>query len=238
MTRSSSAVAVALLMAIPAWAQASDQRLTFPTAVELVKVDVVVLGKAEQPVVGLSRDDFTILEDGVVQPIQSFEAIIPALADPPDQRSLAGLLRRRVSVNTDPGKPKDSPHFLFLFDSHRLSLDGARRAAQGIRHFLAGAAAPSDRITLASTLGSLTWTGLSRDIQGLLSATDAGEAEPMPTPADPPEVKGEGAEVDRQDSSLDDGTKTKAKPVAGERLLAALLTLDPKTLAHECRPET
>lgn len=227
--------------ATPAFAQAGGARPSpppvFPTGVELVKVDVVVLGKAEQPVTGLSRDDFTILEEGVARPIQSFEAITPAPAEPPAEGSTAALLRRRVSVNTGPAEPKDSPHFLFLFDSHRLSLDGARRAAKNVRQFLVQSAAPSDWVTLASTLGSLTWTGRLRDIQDLLTQTNLGgtqQAAPLPSPTT---VKDESAEMERLERPPNAGT-ARAKRSPDVRQLADLLALDPVTLAHECRPDT
>ena len=61
-------------LAALAAAQESPRTPTFSSQVELVTVDVVVLDGKGQLSRGLSRDDFTILEDGKPQPIASFEA--------------------------------------------------------------------------------------------------------------------------------------------------------------------
>ena len=58
---------------------------TFASGVTLIQVDVSVLDADGQPVRGLQASDFTILEDGVAQDIQSFTAIDvpPAPPSPP-----------------------------------------------------------------------------------------------------------------------------------------------------------
>ena len=48
---------------------------TFKTGVEAVTLDVSVLDKERHPVRGLTAADFTILEDGQPQKIQTFSAI-------------------------------------------------------------------------------------------------------------------------------------------------------------------
>jgi len=47
-----------------------------------VTVDVVVTDDKGRPVTGLSRGDFTIFEDGVLQPMRSFEPFTPATQGP------------------------------------------------------------------------------------------------------------------------------------------------------------
>jgi hypothetical protein len=47
----------------------------FRTGVNLVTVDVSVLDKDRRPVRGLTADDFTILENGLPQPVAAFTAI-------------------------------------------------------------------------------------------------------------------------------------------------------------------
>ena len=48
---------------------------TFPRGVELVTVDVVVSDKAGNPVSGLTRDDFTVMDEGQPRPIATFDSI-------------------------------------------------------------------------------------------------------------------------------------------------------------------
>jgi hypothetical protein len=47
---------------------------TFPSEVELITVDAVVLDREGRPVAGLTRDDFVLEEDGQEREIVSFEA--------------------------------------------------------------------------------------------------------------------------------------------------------------------
>src|SRR6266699_3733684 len=46
----------------------------FPTQAEAITADVVVLDKQGRPVPGLTKEDFTLLEDGRPQTIVGFEA--------------------------------------------------------------------------------------------------------------------------------------------------------------------
>jgi len=50
---------------------------TFRAESRLVVLDVVVTNRRREPVVGLSQNDFTVLEDGKKQQIQVFEAHVP-----------------------------------------------------------------------------------------------------------------------------------------------------------------
>src|SRR5215470_7178046 len=56
---------------------------TFPSQVELITVDAVVLDAAGRPVPGLTKDDFVVKEDGRVQEVQSFEAFVAEPAEAP-----------------------------------------------------------------------------------------------------------------------------------------------------------
>src|SRR5512137_998415 len=49
---------------------------TFPSGVELITVDAVVLDKDGRPVPGLTREDFVVKEDGRPREIASFEAFV------------------------------------------------------------------------------------------------------------------------------------------------------------------
>ena len=56
---------------------------TFRSGIDVVRVDVSVLDSARRPLRGLAQQDFTILVDGVPQPIVAFEPIeIPAVPPP------------------------------------------------------------------------------------------------------------------------------------------------------------
>jgi len=70
--------------------------VTFQTTSNLVVLDAVVKGRDGKPVTNLTKDDFTIFEDGVAQTIASFEsAPAPGKTPPPMTR--------------DKGEPKANP---------------------------------------------------------------------------------------------------------------------------------
>ena len=70
--------------------------------VERVTVDVVVLDRKGQPVTGLGRDDFTILDEGLPETIASFDVIdrTPRTESAPSPESLP-----RVSTNAGTRAP-------------------------------------------------------------------------------------------------------------------------------------
>jgi VWFA-related protein len=64
----------------------SRPTLRFNAGVDLVRLDVSVLDRHRAPVVGLTRGDFTVIEDGQPRPVQSFVEVHvpgPARADAP-----------------------------------------------------------------------------------------------------------------------------------------------------------
>ena len=90
-------LAAAALPGAPQQPQASppaDTRV-FPTGVEQVTVDVVVLDRKGEPVPGLGKDDFTVLDEGRPQDIVSFEMVRPPAA------ASAAVLGRRPRVATN-----------------------------------------------------------------------------------------------------------------------------------------
>ena len=72
--------AVALLAAAPAAQQppapaTPPQPPTFRVGVGAVRVDVTVIGRNGMPVTDLTREDFEVREDGVVQRVQLFQHV-------------------------------------------------------------------------------------------------------------------------------------------------------------------
>jgi VWFA-related protein len=60
-----------------------QQPPVFRSSVEVTRVDVSVLDHDRRPIRDLTRDDFTILVDGVVQPIVAFIPVVLPAAEPP-----------------------------------------------------------------------------------------------------------------------------------------------------------
>jgi len=125
---------------------------TFAAEVEQVVVDLVVTDKDGNPVEGLTRDDLVVKEDGVPQPIVSFEAIelpeSPAVVAPPPPR---------ISVNTTPEVQRGRT-FAIVFDDTHTTPYRARDAKAAVASFLENGVREGDYVTLVSTSGGTWWT--------------------------------------------------------------------------------
>lgn len=146
-----------LLLVFPCGAGAQEkpqpETPTFPARVELVTVDAVVADKKGSPVTGLTRDDFTLTEDGVRQAIESFEAIqAPAAAAVGAAPAIP-----RVSTNALP-QARTARTFVIVFDDVHLTLSQARRAKIAVAELLKAGIREGDRVTLVSTGGDAWWT--------------------------------------------------------------------------------
>ena len=93
-------LAVALLAVIAASGVAAQEPPVFPTGVEQVLVDTVVLDDRGRAVSGLTRDDFLLAEDGTPQTIDSFEAP-DAVAAAKDARAAPGTTASSVAIVFD-----------------------------------------------------------------------------------------------------------------------------------------
>jgi len=132
--------------------QEAEQVPTFPAAVELVTVDVVVADKKGSPISGLTAEDFSLTEDGQAQQITSFEAIeLPA--EPPP------AVPPRVPVSTNQRtdrEPWTGRFFALVFDDIHMTPFQATRAKNAVAEFLKTAVRTGDRVTLAASGGG-TW---------------------------------------------------------------------------------
>lgn len=125
---------------------------TFPSAVERVRVDVVVTGKGGRPVSGLTQADFALSEGGVPHPITSFEAVSVAEA-PPDAWPSALPF---VSTNLGP-EPRRARTFVVLFDDVHLTPAQAHNAKGAVAEFLRTGTGAGDRVTLIASGGGAWW---------------------------------------------------------------------------------
>jgi len=125
----------------------------FPSSVDVVNVDVVVLDRQGNPVEGLTQADFTVQEDGRPQAISAFEAVdfreSPATAPPG---------RQRISTNaTAPVRGDRS--FVIVFDDANISSYASPRARKAITSFLDRGLRDGDQVMIAPTSGGPWWAG-------------------------------------------------------------------------------
>jgi VWFA-related protein len=136
--------------------------MTFPSGVEVVNVDVVVMDKKGNAVTGLTRDDFVLKDEGKPQSISTFEALV-APAPPPAAALPAPL--PRVSTNAG-ARDRKGRTFNIVFDDIHLTAGQALRAKAAVAEFLKSGTREGDTVTLASSGGGAWWSArmpLGRD---------------------------------------------------------------------------
>ena len=148
------ALCVVVLRADGTFVAAQEKPPTFPSAVELVTVDVVVTDKQGRPVTGLDRGDFTLLEEGAVQAITSFDAVAgSAGADLPEAAEAAALpWNPRVSSNLGP-PVRPGRTYVIVFDEVHLSSLQAARGKRALESFLKGTVLDGERVKLVAVGG-------------------------------------------------------------------------------------
>lgn len=137
-------------------AHAQDQR--FRSGIDLVTVDVVVLDGKGEPVVGLTRNDFTVLEDGRPQQIREFQTV----ELPPPSPSSSFVLRPSavatapptpISANSAVASRLAGRAFVLVYDDVSLSRQQGAEARKAIRRFLETAVTSEDTVSLVTTSG-------------------------------------------------------------------------------------
>jgi VWFA-related protein len=149
--RRAATLALAFL-ASPAAPQAPP---TFPGGVELVRIDVVVLDRAGQPVTGLTAADFEVTDSGRAREILSFEPIV--VRPPPKAPSTEPVAPARVSAPVA-SEPEEGRYFLVFFDDVHVGAVGAQRVRAQLIPFLERETREGDWVTIVSPLAGLKWT--------------------------------------------------------------------------------
>lgn len=157
-TRPALAALVPLLPLLWLSASAASQEPppTFKREVEVVTVDVVVSDKAGNPITGLAREDFTVLDEGTPQALVNFDVV-----NPPDEPATptTETVRReppRIATNTAPRLPGRT--FVVVFDNINMSPLNTQRAKAAVVAFLEKGLHDGDRVMIAATAGGAWWT--------------------------------------------------------------------------------
>ena len=131
------ALAAAAFTAAVVSAQQQPQAPVFRSGVQVVEVDARVFDGAGRFVTDLTRDDFEILEDGVVQPVVAMTLVggasLPTRAAPTPETPT----NRTPSTTTHvPTTPRQT--WIFFFDLNHLSAGGNfGRAREAVEEFIA-----------------------------------------------------------------------------------------------------
>lgn len=132
------------------FAQSPAPAPTFKADVEYVEVDAVVTDKAGNVVRGLTKDDFTVREDGKPQAIASFSFVdIPA--PPTDTTPGPGAaIAPDVASNA---RPFDGRVYVAVIDDLEVSASRTGRAAAAAERFVQDDLGPGDVMAVIHTMG-------------------------------------------------------------------------------------
>jgi VWFA-related protein len=126
---------------------------TFPSQVDLVTVDVVVLNGKGELVRGLTAEDFTLFEDGEPQPIASFEAFDAPARAAAGPSGMAGPVATNERAPEDVGRP-----FVLLVDDMSLMPSRQEDVRKAIVRFLTDGLRDGDELIFATTSGDAWWS--------------------------------------------------------------------------------
>src|SRR6185436_583947 len=144
--------------------EAKDEMVTFKSSSTLVIVSVFVRDKNGNPVEGLKKEDFKLLEDGKPQNIGVFE--FQKLEDPLKETTKAELAPARTDAPAKPAEPrpkgpaaitpskpgeiryKDRRLIAMLFDFSAMPQPDQLRAQDGALKYLREQMSPSDEVSI------------------------------------------------------------------------------------------
>ena len=124
---------------------------SFPSQVDVVTVDVVVLDRNGDPVGNLQASDFVVTEDGRPQKLIQFEAV----ALPESAPAASATMRSRVATNDAAPGPRS---FVLVFDNANMTPLNVERVKDAVARFLQTGLRPGDQLTLVPTGGGAWWT--------------------------------------------------------------------------------
>ncbi len=171
------AVAAAILMVAlpgrsPAAVQAPQQQQPpiFRGGTNVVRVDVTVTDHRGEPAIALTRDDFSLTEDGAPQTIDSF-VLVRATGESTDDRSLE--IHSQSQAATEAARD-DVRLFLIFWDEYHIGqLMPALRGREALTEFVRTAFGPTDLVGIMDQLTTLDSIRFTRDRMDLLNQIHA-----------------------------------------------------------------
>jgi VWFA-related protein len=161
--------------------QEPEGKPAFPSEVELVTVDAVVVDKKGQAVAGFTKDDFVVHDNGKPQLVTSFEAV--SASPPPPAREPSAAPRPTYSTNA-PHAAALGRTFVVFFDDIHLTSTQAFRAKATVEAFLQGAVADGDTVVLVASSGSAWWTAhIPEGRDGLIAVLKRLDGRYVPDPS-------------------------------------------------------
>ena len=147
---------------------APPQPPTFRVGVGAVRVDVTVIGRNSLPVTDLTRDDFEVREDGVVQRVQLFQHVT-LTGQPPAGSDESLAIRSPDHARQEAGRDDVRLLVIFLDDYHlKFGAIADTRLRSDLVRFIQAEMRPLDLFAVMGPLTPISDLGLTRDKSRLL----------------------------------------------------------------------
>lgn len=162
------AIVVAIGLASPVAQQATQeqqpQRPVFRTGANVVRVDVTVTTRKGEPATDLTREDFSLSEDGKPQTIDSFQ-FVRSDGTPTDDRALE--IRSPTHAAAEAARD-DVRTFLIFWDEYHIGqFIPATRGREALMEFVRTAFGPTDLVGIMDQLTTVDSIRFTRDRMAL-----------------------------------------------------------------------
>jgi VWFA-related protein len=153
---------IVLLLSGVLLGQSPQDRPTFRSGVQYIEVDVMVTDEDGNAVRGLTKDDFTLLEDDVAQPITNFSFVDLPIEAPASRKAAAAATEPDVVTNTGEGR-------MYVVALNRST----HRHRLIARRFVEEAVGPDDQIAVVHVCGNMSAAqGFTSNRHLMLAAID------------------------------------------------------------------
>jgi VWFA-related protein len=129
---------------------AEPQKLTESIEIRVINVDVVVTDRKGNPITGLTKDDFVLLENGQVKPISNFYEVntpharmVASAAAPAEAATAAPVVREEIPEN-------QKRRILFYIDNLSLAPFNRNRVFKQMKEFIETVMRPGDEAMIAT----------------------------------------------------------------------------------------
>jgi VWFA-related protein len=154
--------------AAPAPPQGQDSLATFKAGINFVRVDVIVTDRKDAPVTNLTKDDFEVIEDGKVQPIEQFR-LIKVDGNPKPGDPLPRQIRSRDDEETEAAR-EDVRVYAFMLDDYHVRRTTSMSVRNPIVQFIQTQLRPNDLVAVMYPLTPVTDLLFTNNHASIISA--------------------------------------------------------------------
>jgi VWFA-related protein len=147
-----------------------SQQPPIRSAINFVRVDVIVSDGKGQPVLDLKPEDFSVTEDGKPQKVEQFSVVRIDNATQVEDRPLSPI-RSESDEEREAARP-DVRLFVILLDDYHVRLGNSMSVRKPLIEFIQNQVGPADMVALMYPLTSVADIRFSRNKDALMGAID------------------------------------------------------------------